>query len=276
MKINAVLQKYPELERPEAVFEISNIANSFIRPMPGEAAKNGWGKAFYYDNSLYNKIERCVIKPPFKSTWYEYSWRDGSTRCILIKREACELAITTFFATKDNCISKLDRTTLYLPQDLAMNRDTLSLGIYQSYRSTEELLDIKTNSTDAENMAYLVIFFLPALHVNALLNCKNVSTDAHDFPNRRSISHYKKTGKPYFEKYYTLKVKLPGKKHTAGNGENGGWSNAFHIYRGHFKTYTEAAPLFGKLTGTYWWESGIRGNLETGIIDKDYELEAGE
>ena len=36
---------------------------------------------------------------------------------------------------------------------------------------------------------------------------------------------------------------------------------ALHICRGHFKTFTDIAPLFGKLRGTYWWADHIRGCL---------------
>lgn len=35
---------------------------------------------------------------------------------------------------------------------------------------------------------------------------------------------------------------------------------------------SEKKPLFGKYTGTYWWNSQVRGDIKTGIIDKDYSL----
>ena len=46
-----------------------------------------------------------------------------------------------------------------------------------------------------------------------------------------------------------------------------------HIARGHWKNYTEDKPLFGKLVGTYWWESQFRGSKKKGVVIKDYELE---
>jgi hypothetical protein len=33
--------------------------------------------------------------------------------------------------------------------------------------------------------------------------------------------------------------------------------NRQHIARGHFKTFTEEAPLFGKWTGMYFWEPQV-------------------
>jgi hypothetical protein len=43
--------------------------------------------------------------------------------------------------------------------------------------------------------------------------------------------------------------------------------------RGHFKNYTEEAPLFGKHIGRYWWHRHARGSDENGVIAKDYEVE---
>jgi hypothetical protein len=37
-----------------------------------------------------------------------------------------------------------------------------------------------------------------------------------------------------------------------------------HIVRGHTKTYSEEAPLFGKITGTFWWSPSVRGDREVG------------
>lgn len=48
---------------------------------------------------------------------------------------------------------------------------------------------------------------------------------------------------------------------------------ALHMMRGHFKTYTPEAPLFGKRVGTWWWQPGLRGNVEKGIVLKDYAVE---
>ena len=43
--------------------------------------------------------------------------------------------------------------------------------------------------------------------------------------------------------------------------------------RGHFKTYTDAAPLFGQFVGTYWWEQSIAGKKSNRVVVKDYEMD---
>lgn len=45
-----------------------------------------------------------------------------------------------------------------------------------------------------------------------------------------------------------------------------------HICRGHFKTYTEEKPLFGSITGTYWWANQVRGSKERGEVKKRYQV----
>lgn len=270
MKINAVLQKYPKLERPEAVFEISNIVDGFFEKIRID------GRVYIQTTG----ISDIPSKPPFTHTWYEYtqSFPDGAKLnngvYLIDDKIEKKWKFLLFYLPSTNIktLERIGSCTYPYNDEFIGICDKSVVSTTESYGLMNAQLE--RDSSDCYKELEAMVKFV--LYSNILLNCKNVSTDAHDFPNRRSISHYKKTGKPYFEKYYTLKVKLPGKKHTAGSGENGGWSNAFHIYRGHFKTYTEAAPLFGKFTGTYWWESGIRGNLETGIIDKDYELEVGE
>ncbi len=44
-----------------------------------------------------------------------------------------------------------------------------------------------------------------------------------------------------------------------------------HVVRGHFRTYTSDAPLFGKFVGTWWVENFVRGEPERGEIKKQYK-----
>jgi len=77
------------------------------------------------------------------------------------------------------------------------------------------------------------------------------------------------------ERYYVLKV--TGKGARAGSEAlrvSSGLRNAMHWCRGHFRTYTEDAPLFGKVTGTFWIDSHVRGDRTTGKVDKGYAIDA--
>jgi hypothetical protein len=111
--------------------------------------------------------------------------------------------------------------------------------------------------------------FRPALMAIGLMNCKNVALElVKAAPIRK--------GKKARNQIPTLSfhtIKLPG-GNTSSQGGVGvdGKPVAFHKVRGHFKTFTEDAPLLGKVTGTYWWGWQSRGKKSNGIVLKDYEV----
>ena len=70
-------------------------------------------------------------------------------------------------------------------------------------------------------------------------------------------------------------IELPPKGASKSRAEarrEAGEANALHLVRGHFKTYTGEAPLFGSRTGTYWWGWHERGSVESGVSLHDYSV----
>jgi hypothetical protein len=112
----------------------------------------------------------------------------------------------------------------------------------------------------------------PAAFGLSLLNCKNVDMRAVHPPEKLAKRAQRKRGRP-LAIYYVLDIN-PMRRilDTEGEAQTKGLGHAMHICRGHFKTYTEEAPLFGKRTGTYWWESQVRGKAEHGVVEKDYRI----
>ena len=87
-----------------------------------------------------------------------------------------------------------------------------------------------------------------------LLSCKNIITKDEYAGNSN-----KKKRIPELE-YKTIQIQVPGNKYVYQNKEYE--SIPFHDRekfgmtgqkRGHFKTYTEEKPLFGRHAGTWWW-----------------------
>ena len=108
-----------------------------------------------------------------------------------------------------------------------------------------------------------------------LLNTKNIVTQEHRPPAKLNKKRVKKGKQPLFT-YHTLRLQLPGKtKKGSGISETGDNTTRLHLCRGHFKTYTEDNPLFGKLTGRYWWQPHARGDKTKGVVMKDYKVETG-
>jgi hypothetical protein len=110
-----------------------------------------------------------------------------------------------------------------------------------------------------------------ALTAICLLHCKNVVSEIEQ-PSRQQQRHYeRKNGFPPTD-YHVLKIRpRPERGDRSGREQAAVGLNRQHIARGHFKTFTEEAPLFGKWTGMYFWEAQVRGNPQRGKLDKAYQ-----
>jgi hypothetical protein len=114
----------------------------------------------------------------------------------------------------------------------------------------------------------------PALMAITFMHCKNVRLDAVQPPEKLSQRHLKRYGRPLFN-YRELTID-PMKKllEQQRKGVGGNFRKALHLCRGHFKTFTEDAPLMGHATGTYFWAPHIRGAPNEGVVLKDYRVQA--
>lgn len=112
----------------------------------------------------------------------------------------------------------------------------------------------------------------PAMLAVAFMNCKNVVRRDVTETEGPSPKWLRRQKAPEI-RYHVLDIN-PMKEvlRTEGGIESNGLKKALHICRGHFVTYTEERPLFGKITGTFWKPSHVRGSVENGIVDKDYRL----
>lgn len=108
-----------------------------------------------------------------------------------------------------------------------------------------------------------------------MLSCKNVCTESLVRPPRsmRLLSKAFGLGGKY-ERYKVLCVRLPkiGRVRVEQLAEEDGSGLPLHTVRGHFKEFTEAAPLFGRYVGRFWWHSHIRGKESLGKVEKDYRI----
>lgn len=111
----------------------------------------------------------------------------------------------------------------------------------------------------------------------SLMHCKNVELVERD-PYAGLPKSLRKHGKRPLVRYHTLEIEPMRKvlRDEGGMGPNGeGLKQALHICRGHFKDYRQRG-LFGKLKGLYWWDQHARGDVEQGVVEKDYAVKAPE
>lgn len=118
---------------------------------------------------------------------------------------------------------------------------------------------LKENSDEYAVLNYLLL----------LLQCKNIEPCEIGPPQKINKKRLRKNKTPIFT-YKTLAIKPTGKQQKSTPKHL--WENRIHLCRGHFKTYTEDAPLFGKFTGRYWWQPSVRGQNADGIVMKNYTV----
>lgn len=113
-----------------------------------------------------------------------------------------------------------------------------------------------------ENVAFLAL---------NLINCKNVTTERAGSVNVRRSGYRKRRKEPRIE-FHT--IVLPGHGGSTAPASQREYQGVLpvHRVRGHFKTFTDDAPLLGQHVGTYWWGWQVRGNKENGMVASDYKV----
>jgi hypothetical protein len=121
-------------------------------------------------------------------------------------------------------------------------------------------------------VGYLGTLLFPLSFALVFMHCKNVSFQIHEVPKKVARKRIEK-GKNPGVSYKTLVIE-PMKKVLKHDGkiEHTGIKKALHITRGHFATYSEDKPLFGKHKGTFWKPMHTRGSLSSGKIEKTYRV----
>lgn len=131
--------------------------------------------------------------------------------------------------------------------------------------------DVEYVKENGEQNSNIILHVLQCLEI---LNCKNINTETIK-PNSKINNKRVKKGRQKLFEYKTIVLKPTSKKQKQQE-QKGLWDNRVHLCRGHFKEYTEDKPLFGRVTGRFWWQPMARGNSKNGIIKKDYILKKGD
>lgn len=121
----------------------------------------------------------------------------------------------------------------------------------------------------------LIDAYTSALYIAGLAfsfcHCKNVTQrEVVQTSDRAAVRSH---GAPEKVTYRVLNID-PMKEvlRSEGGSRESGAQKALHICRGHFASYSEEKPLFGKIAGTFWIPDHTRGSAECGQVIKDYAL----
>lgn len=121
-------------------------------------------------------------------------------------------------------------------------------------------------------------FFESLTHVIALAftfaNCKNVVLN--DVTEQlQPPSKIRRRLKLPEVKRYTLNIAGHVSRPSRDYNQGPQGVMPFHLCRGHFATYTDEKPLFGKHVGRFWIPPHMKGKKENGEIVKDYAIAGG-
>lgn len=154
--------------------------------------------------------------------------------------------------------------TLHLDRNGAILGDLNQWGFWSAYNPDSDMRPIV-------DMGMLVLG--AAFFAVSLMHCKNITYHAVEPP--KLSPHLKRKRRRPLVRYHVLDID-PMRRvlKTEGRSDEVGLKRALHICRGHFRTYTEEAPMFGRVTGTFWVPQHIRGNAESGVVVKDYNVKA--
>lgn len=129
--------------------------------------------------------------------------------------------------------------------------------------------------TSERNRIAAVGGFLMAALAVSFMHCRNVEL-APRTGLRIARKQARRTGHPVVE-YRILEIEAVKRLlEDDGKISENGLKVALHICRGHFKTYTPAKPLFGKVVGQWFWPMHIRGDADAGVIAKAYKTSSRE
>ena len=114
---------------------------------------------------------------------------------------------------------------------------------------------------------------LAPLMTISFAHCRNVEHTTVQPPKKLSKAHERRHGTPLV-RHRVLQIGGQSRRVDAQAQSSGvGRIEALHIVKGHFKHYTEEAPLMGRHVGTYWWADHVRGDAAAGEVVKDYEVQ---
>lgn len=250
-----------------------------------------WFDAGYTSADWEDFIESACVRLPFPEVLME--WRTGrgaDGRCagVSVKATPGEMPGSTLVTL--TCGLQMGSDRFERVGSGVLNIDPMGRPLPGSLKEIESELPEDIRASGLETAALELQpadcedddFFVYATTLNGLcalgvagltfMNCRNVVLRDPVAPKQKKAFERRHGCKP--ARYYTLDIaplrKAVGPEMAVGSGIS--LARALHLCRGHFKDFSAEKPLFGKLTGRYWWSPQVRGKAEAGVVVKDYNV----
>jgi hypothetical protein len=177
----------------------------------------------------------------------EWQWIVSATLITSVCGKICVPAETHFSVLKDGFLA-------IRPLFSTLGGQTILRECEQDYRDTWSAMTF------------------PALLAVSFMNCKKTTLEPID-PDPKLNRERRQAGLKPFLRYHTINIEpMKTVLRSEGNIETEGLKRALHICRGHFATYSEERPLFGRVAGTFWIPAHVRGSAKQGVVISDYDV----
>jgi ribosomal protein S14 len=105
------------------------------------------------------------------------------------------------------------------------------------------------------------------------MHCRNIAINVVAPPPKLAKAARKRHGVPLV-RFRTINIEpMRQVLRTEGRSHETGIKRALHICRGHFRTYSEEKPLFGRVSGTFFIPAHARGSASEGVVVPQYAVD---
>lgn len=221
-------------------------------------------------------LDDLYIKLPYPKVWIDFVFpscfpRKYGVLMYEIKADVYNFIFKFFCFGVDNKWSQGPIGSCITPGVLVMNDGSKkACSELRAFADEAEIADWFVGNITVSEYHKLMSNILSFVNTGLLLiSCKNITTEIIPAPEKLNKKRIKQGKQPLFS-YHTLVIKPVGKRQESIPKHL--WENRIHLQRGHFKTYTAEKPLFGHITGRFWWQPHVRGRNKDGVVMKDYEV----
>lgn len=211
------------------------------------------------DDVVGELVKDVPIRPPYDSILFEFSVPGYLHYAV--------------------CCMYLEERNILVTRGVRTKQEGRGINFYIDESTTVIYLDDKWHYTGCQEIELerpdldgsWVTSAVEAVFSLALINCRNiVLTDEIVEPS--ILRQYQNQFKSPMIVYKTLRIRGISSKNTDKPRKEYQALMPLHLRRGNFAHYTEDAPLFGKLTGTFWRPATVVGEEQNGKIVKDYVI----
>lgn len=263
------------------------------------AKKSRHNAGFDVNTGIYGRLSNIIAKPPFTTMWLEWGlphtlssveegsqWAESAEGALLLSydnpRGDDRPGVTriVFFCDSPiggapvaiGAVSLLQKDGPFYDRITAAELTEAGMDFaWQVYNDNDRLgkMPDDPESLAADYFSSLGNLYIVDLAVR-MMHVRNVELAEQPTKKRKKQRRLRPDQQI---KWNTIKVRPQGKQYASSATSALPTLTALHVVRGHFATYTEERPLFGKYTGTFWREAHTRGDAAAGEVAKDYSVE---